>query len=69
MRLTGAAPSAPATAANNALHTARLHLEPLTEAHCVEMYDALQDERMYAFIPDRRPGDRAAVSRGLRRGR
>ncbi|MFI4951821.1 MAG: hypothetical protein ACHP7M_01660 [Burkholderiales bacterium] len=41
----------------------------MTEAHCVEMYDALQDERMYAFIPDRRPGDRAAVSRGLRRGR
>lgn len=53
--MTAANPRAPAANASRTLHTARLHLEPLTESHAFEMYDALQDERIYAFIPDRRP--------------
>lgn len=58
---------AAAAAASRTLHTARLYLEPLTEAHCVETYDALQDERIYAFVPDRRPASLDSLRARYRR--
>jgi ribosomal-protein-alanine N-acetyltransferase len=37
------------------LHTPRLALEPMSVAHAAALYRSLQDERLYAFIPQDPP--------------
>ena len=37
------------------LHTPRLALEPITVAHAAALYPALQDERLYTYIPQDPP--------------
>lgn len=37
------------------LHTARLTLEPLREAHAAEMFDGLRDPALYRYLTDRPP--------------
>jgi ribosomal-protein-alanine N-acetyltransferase len=37
------------------LETSRLTLEPITEKHAEAMFDVLQDNKIYKFIPETRP--------------
>lgn len=43
------------------LTTKRLVLEPLGTAHAEVMYESLQDERIYEYIPDEPPTDLASL--------
>ncbi len=43
------------------LATPRLHLEPIAARHAEEMFEILQDPRIYDFIPDPMPGSGAAL--------
>ncbi len=50
-----------AAALNAPLRTARLALEPLLAAHADELFEALQDEALYAWISATPPDDREAL--------
>jgi len=43
------------------LHTPRLDLEPLVEAHADELFEPLADPRLYAFVPQDPPGSLEAL--------
>jgi ribosomal-protein-alanine N-acetyltransferase len=43
------------------LETPRLLLEPLLPAHAIKLYEHLQDERLYRFIPQDPPGSLRAL--------
>jgi len=51
----------------NGLATARLDLEPLSEAHAEALVEPFLDARVWRYLPQLRPADRAAVRARFRR--
>ena len=49
------------------LETARLRLEPLTPHHAPQLFRVLSDRRIYTYIPEEPPPDRAALTRRYQR--
>jgi ribosomal-protein-alanine N-acetyltransferase len=49
------------------LQTPRLHLEPLTVAHAIELYEPLQDRLLYGFIPQNPPSSPRALGERYRK--
>ena len=43
------------------LETSRLWIEPLIPAHATRLYERLQDERLYEFIPQNPPASLQAL--------
>ena len=51
----------PVVATESVLETPRLLIEPLIPAHAVRLYERLQDERLYDFIPQNPPASPQAL--------
>ena len=52
----------PVIATEAVLKTPRLLIEPLLPAHAARLYECLQDERLYQFIPQDPPASLRALS-------
>lgn len=51
----------PVVATESVLETPRLRIEPLIPAHATRLYEGLQDERLYEFIPQNPPASPQAL--------